>query len=67
MTTRILILPLLVGLVTISGQVGDLTALDTSDITAQTQETLAKIDDLLAGDTVRSDLLYACGRVCLER
>jgi enamine deaminase RidA (YjgF/YER057c/UK114 family) len=67
MATRISILSLFVGLVTISGQVGDLTALDTSDITAQTQETLAKIDDLLAGDTVRSALQYECGCVRLER
>ena len=36
------------GTVYLSGQVPDLTKLDESDIVAQTQQTLAKVDDLLA-------------------
>ena len=36
------------GLIYLSGQVPDLTKLDESDITAQSWQTLAKVDDLLA-------------------
>eukprot|EP00656_Telonema_subtile_P015575 TRINITY_DN18188_c0_g1_i3.p1 TRINITY_DN18188_c0_g1~~TRINITY_DN18188_c0_g1_i3.p1 ORF type:complete len:152 (+),score=45.93 TRINITY_DN18188_c0_g1_i3:108-563(+) len=48
------------GVVSISGQVGDLDKLDTSDITLQTQQTLAKIVALLeeAGSS-KSQILEA--------
>jgi enamine deaminase RidA (YjgF/YER057c/UK114 family) len=36
------------GLVTISGQVGEISLMETSDITAQTEQTLRKVEALLA-------------------
>jgi enamine deaminase RidA (YjgF/YER057c/UK114 family) len=48
------------GRVVISGQVGDIKSLETSDITAQTQQTLAKVDKLLAhAGTSKSNILEA--------
>ena len=48
------------GRVVISGQGGDIPTLDTSDITAQTQQTLAKVDKLLEqAGTSKSNILEA--------
>eukprot|EP00038_Savillea_parva_P015907 m.15274 g.15274 ORF g.15274 m.15274 type:complete len:171 (+) comp3247_c0_seq2:120-632(+) len=48
------------GLVTISGQVAEIDKLAESDITAQTQQTLRKVDNLLAqAGTTKSEIIEA--------
>mmetsp|Transcript_19898 Transcript_19898/g.51701 ORF Transcript_19898/g.51701 Transcript_19898/m.51701 type:complete len:165 (-) Transcript_19898:110-604(-) len=48
------------GVVTISGQVGDIAKLEESDITAQTEQTLRKVDTLLAeAGSSKSDIIEA--------
>ena len=48
------------GIVHTSGQVGELSKLETSDVTEQTQQTLAKIDKLLAqAGTSKSNIIEA--------